>query len=81
MAVLSARALAARVARLEACQRSTSAGCYLVEVPVGASDAEVEAAVATHRAATGHAGMVVITVPTLTPEEWELRYALPAGRG
>ena len=58
------------------------AGCWLVEVEPGASDVEKEAAIAAHRAATGWTGPVMITLPKLTPAEWERRYApLAAGCG
>ena len=41
----------------------------------GASDVEKEAAIVARRAATGWTGPVMITLPKLTPTEWETRYA------
>ena len=56
-----------RVARLEA-RKATGAGNWLVEVPSGATEAEVAAAISAHRAGTGWTGGIVLTRPTLTIE-------------
>ena len=52
-------------------RRGTGAGCWLIEMEAGASDAEVAAGVAAHRAATGP---VVISRQWLAAEEWSAQY-------
>jgi hypothetical protein len=74
----SARALSRRVGALEA-RKATTGGCWLVEVPPGATEAEVEAAISAHRTATGWTGGIVLTRSTLTIEEWEREYGATIG--
>jgi hypothetical protein len=50
-------------------------------VEAGATDAQVAAAVAAHRAAGGNSGPVMIGRRNLTPAEWTRLYDPAARRG
>lgn len=77
------KALAARLARLEAAMGGDGVGAWLLVVPadVARDPAALAAALGEHRQRTGYAGRVVVGLPeAASVEAWAAEFGPAAGR-